>query len=78
MNLFFSILQRAYGCHHREQSRVFTINHRTYQVCLQCGHEREYSLELMQSVRPNVAAGPHAPRNSIRHADSAAARTVQS
>jgi hypothetical protein len=33
------VIQFAFGCHHRHVSRVFTINKRTYKVCLDCGHE---------------------------------------
>jgi hypothetical protein len=37
---------------------VFTIKKRTYQVCLKCGREFEYSWALMHSVRSNVADSP--------------------
>lgn len=33
------ILQFLFGCHHRHLSRVFTIKHRTYKVCFDCGRE---------------------------------------
>jgi hypothetical protein len=36
-------------CRHRDQSRPFTLNKRTYTVCLDCGKEIEYSLESMAS-----------------------------
>jgi hypothetical protein len=39
MNPVHWIIQFAFGCHHRHVSRVFTINKRTYKVCLDCGHE---------------------------------------
>ena len=38
------ILQFAFGCHHSQMSRVFTIKKRTYRVCFNCGQEFEYSL----------------------------------
>jgi hypothetical protein len=44
------ILQFAFGCHHRQLSRVFTIKKRTYQVCFQCGREFEYSWASMHSA----------------------------
>jgi hypothetical protein len=44
-----------FGCHHRDLSRVFTINQRTYQVCLDCGREVDYSWDLMRSLEPTVA-----------------------
>jgi uncharacterized membrane protein len=36
-----------FGCHHRNLSRVFTIDGRTYQVCCNCGAEFDYSLKYM-------------------------------
>ena len=33
----------CFGCRHRHKSGVFTIKKRTYQVCLNCGQEFEYS-----------------------------------
>jgi len=52
----FSVFQFAFGCHHRQRSVVFTIKKRTYQVCLNCGREFDYSWALMHSIRPPVAA----------------------
>jgi hypothetical protein len=43
MNPLLWILQFAFGCHHRHMSRVFTIRHRTYRVCLDCGGEFEFT-----------------------------------
>ncbi|MGA2964738.1 MAG: hypothetical protein ABSD64_00900 [Terriglobales bacterium] len=60
MNPIFSAFQFAFGCHHRHRSGVFTIKKRTYQVCLKCGREFEYSWPLMHSIRPNVAVRPDA------------------
>ncbi len=39
MNTLHWMIQFAFGCHHRHISRVFTIDKRTYKVCLDCGHE---------------------------------------
>ena len=39
MNPLHWMIQFAFGCHHRHISRVFTIDKRTYKVCLDCGHE---------------------------------------
>jgi hypothetical protein len=36
------------GCHHTRLSRVFTIEHRTYRACFDCGAKFEYSLESMR------------------------------
>ena len=41
------------GCRHKALSSVFTIGHRTYQVCVS-GAEFEYSLKTM-SAKPAVA-----------------------
>ena len=43
------ILHSAFGCNHRQISRVFSIKERTYRVCFQCGQEFEYSWASMQS-----------------------------
>ncbi len=62
------IFQFAFGCHHRQRSGVFTIKKRTYQVCLKCGREFEYSWALMHSTPSSVA--PDAPLNSVRPAQT--------
>jgi hypothetical protein len=49
----------AFGCHHRNLSRVFTIEHRTYRVCCSCGVKFTYSLEkCRQSVRSSDRLKP--------------------
>ena len=47
--------QFAFGCHH-QLSGVFTIQKRTYRVCLECGQEVEYSWALMHSLPPSISA----------------------
>jgi hypothetical protein len=37
----------VFGCHHRELSRVFTIDRRTYRVCCNCATTFNYSLDRM-------------------------------
>jgi len=59
------IVQFAFGCHHHKRSSVFTIKKRTYQVCLKCGQEFEYSWALMHSVRPSVADRPHVSLSDV-------------
>jgi hypothetical protein len=55
MKPLLRIFQFAFGCHHRQRSGVFTIKKRTYQVCLMCGQEFDYSWALMHSIRSGVA-----------------------
>jgi hypothetical protein len=43
----------VFWCHHSEMTRVFTIKERTYQVCLDCGQEFEYSWSRMHSMGPS-------------------------
>jgi hypothetical protein len=63
------IFQFGFGCRHSQLSRVFTIRKRTYQVCVECGREFEYSWERMRSTPPNVADnGCPPPLNPARHA----------
>jgi len=61
MTPFASVLQFAFGCHHRQRSGVFTIKKRTYQVCLKCGQEFEYSWALMHAIESNAGDNPHVP-----------------
>jgi hypothetical protein len=53
MNLLPRIYEVVFGCHHGRLGRVLTINKRTYQVCLECGKQFEYSLVLMRSLKPS-------------------------
>jgi len=56
------VFQFAFGCHH-QLSGVFTIQKRTYRVCLECGEEVEYSWALMHSLPSSVVAvEPHSTR----------------
>jgi hypothetical protein len=48
-----NVLERAFGCHHRNVSRVFTIKGRSYKVCCDCGASFDYSLSSM-----SVTHGP--------------------
>ena len=63
MKLFLSICQFVFGCRHPHLSRVFTIKHRTYKVCFDCG--REFDLPYPQApTNPNslpaIRLGPNA------------------
>ena len=46
-----AIFEWIFGCHHRRLSRVFTIDHKTYQVCLVCGRKLEYSWRAMSLIK---------------------------
>ena len=41
MKLLWAVFEFIFGCRHRHLSRVFTIKHRTYCVCFDCGREFE-------------------------------------
>jgi hypothetical protein len=67
MKLVLGIFHFIFGCRHRHMSRVFTIKHRTYRVCFDCG--REFDLpdaigigltEASQITR--LASNPHHAR----------------
>ena len=64
------IIQWFFACHHRDRSRVFTINNRTYQVCFDCGREINYSWELMRSLEPSDSATRLVPLDSRRSAQA--------
>ena len=51
MKSLLGIFQFRFGCRHRHKSGVFTIKNRTYQVCLKCGQEFEYSWVRMRTVQ---------------------------
>jgi hypothetical protein len=61
------IFQFAFGCHHDQLSRVFTIKQRTYKVCMECGEEFDYSWARMHIQRPAVADPVYVPLNTARH-----------
>ena len=71
MRSSLGILQFVFGCRHRQKSGVFTIKKRTYQVCLQCGQEFDYSWARMRSVRSNVGPVPHPPLKMARRDEEA-------
>jgi hypothetical protein len=66
------IFEALFGCHHQQLSRVFTIQQRTYQVCVVCGREFEYSWEMMHPVRSRVAESGYAPPNILTQTETAA------
>jgi hypothetical protein len=66
MKLLLWIFQFAFGCHHNHLSRVFTIQKRTYQVCVECGREFEYSRVVMHSVQSSVADDAYAPLEHLK------------
>jgi hypothetical protein len=65
MKPLLQMFEFAFGCHHRERTAVFTIKKRTYQVCLNCGQEFEYSWGLMHAVGLSAADSSDAPQHSM-------------
>jgi hypothetical protein len=66
------IFESAFGCHHSRMSRVFTIRKRTYQVCLECGRECEYSWAAMHPVWSSVASNRYTPLDTVEQAGGSA------
>ncbi len=67
MKLLLEVFQFFFGCRHRHKSRVFTIKHRTYQVCFDCGREFDLpdshaSKRLLASLKTRFTANPHHAR----------------
>ena len=62
------MLQLAFGCRHRQMSRVFTIKKRTYRVCFKCGKEFGYSWASMHPLRSSAAVSTHAPLDHTERA----------
>lgn len=46
-----AIFKWIFGCRHRKLSRVLTIDHKTYQVCLACGRKLQYSWSEMSLIK---------------------------
>ena len=68
MKHLLQVYQFAFGCHHSQLSRVFTIKKRTYQVCVECGQEFEYSWALMHSMQSSDVDNACLPLNTVRQA----------
>jgi hypothetical protein len=43
---------RAFECHHSSMSRPFTVDDRTYRVCLKCGMHRDFDLKTWKMSGP--------------------------
>jgi len=62
MKLLLGLFQFVFGCRHRHLSRVFTIKHRTYRVCFDCG--REFDLpDAHAPIRSNASPNPRLGTN---------------
>ena len=48
------LMETLFGCHHHGMSRVFTMKHRSYRVCYDCGSEFNYSLANMKVAEQPV------------------------
>jgi hypothetical protein len=71
------IFDRLFACRHRHLGRLLTINHQTYQVCMDCGARLRYSWQTMSSIderdpffRGLVLRFVHAAKQKIVHAIS--------
>ena len=69
MKRLLSFLRFTFGCRHRQRSAVFTIKKRTYQVCLKCGKEFDYSWALMHSVHSSIPGPPDEQLHGVTHAE---------
>ena len=49
LSFLFDLL---FGCRHNHLSRPFTLEDRSYKICLDCGQEMPYSVEAMCLLRP--------------------------
>ena len=44
------VLTQIFGCYHRNLSRPFTRDNKTYRVCMSCGMGRSFDLESWKTV----------------------------
>ncbi len=58
MKSLLKAFQFIFGCRHRHRSRVFTIKHRTYRVCFDCGKEFDLP-DAHVAIQSNAAPGCH-------------------
>jgi hypothetical protein len=56
--LIIRLVNLAFGCHHKRTSWPITLQHRTYQVCCDCGAEFDYSWEMMSCSHNPAASRP--------------------
>ena len=47
MYILKAALDFLFGCHHKNLSRVFTLDRQSYRVCCECGTRFKYSLTNM-------------------------------
>jgi len=70
-DLMKNIGERLYdlllGCFHRNLSRPFTIDGRTYCVCCDCGREFDYSLESMKICSTSDHWEEELPELAVQH-----------
>jgi hypothetical protein len=64
MKLLLRMFQFAFCCHHGHLSRVFTIQKRTYKVCLDCGQEFVLP-DPYRTLPPTVGGYDRAPLNRL-------------
>jgi hypothetical protein len=60
MKVLLAVFGFVFGCRHRHLSRVFTIKHRTYKVCFDCG--REFDLPNPQEAAGTNSVARLAPK----------------
>src|SRR5437867_8365687 len=84
------VLNLLFGCRHKRITRPMTPVSRkgvpetgTYVVCLDCGKQFAYDLNVMRVGKPleaapasGVASGPPKPPNKFRYAAAAAAMSI--
>ena len=46
------LLTQIFGCYHRDLSRPFTHNNKTYRVCMSCGMGRSFDLKTWKTFGP--------------------------
>jgi hypothetical protein len=71
------LFDSLFACRHRHLGRIVTVQHQTYQVCMDCGARRRYSWQTMSSedereplLRSLVLRFVQAAKQKIVHAMS--------
>jgi len=62
LGFFYDII---FGCRHWSQTRPFTLEQRTYKVCLDCGKQIYYSTERMTPLSAREVRRMKATANPV-------------
>lgn len=60
-------LTRVFGCWHKEMSRPFTLDAKSYRACLECGAHRRFNSQTWEMTGPYFYETPASLAELYRH-----------